>query len=120
MKLESGSMRLEIMAPGSGSAPATNRNAADVDESLYTGRFESVRSGEQTREAVETLNRAMDAAQRNLRFKLDEDSGRLIVQVVESVSGDIIRQIPNEEVLRMARRLGSGDALGSLGLERWT
>ena len=121
MKLELGSMRLETMARSGGGAAASEvRAAMPTVESLETGRFESVRPVEQSREAVETLNRALEAAQRDLRFQLDEDSGRVIVQVVEPASGEVIRQIPNEEVLRMASRLGAGDALRSLGLEQWT
>lgn len=112
-------MRLEtIVRSGGGPGAGDMRPVGRAVGVLETGSFGSPRPVEQTREAVETLNRALEVAQRDLRFQLDEDSGRVIVQVVEPASGEVIRQIPNEEVLRMASRLVTGDALGSLGLEQ--
>lgn len=114
-------MRLETIArSGGGPAAGESRAGARAVDALETGRFEAPRFVEQTREAVETLNRALEAAQRDLRFQVDDDSGRVIVQVVEPASGEVIRQIPSEDVLRMASRLGAGDVLQSLGLEQWS
>ena len=36
---------------------------------------------------------------------LDEDSGRVVINVTEATSGDVIRQIPSEEALRLAENL---------------
>ena len=38
-------------------------------------------------------------------FNLDEDSGRVVINVTEATSGDVIRQIPSEEALRLAENL---------------
>ena len=45
---------------------------------------------------------------REVEFRVDEDTGMTIVTVRETATGDVIRQIPNEEVLQLARRLESG------------
>lgn len=114
-------MRLETMVrSGGGPAAGEVRAAGKLVDVLETGRFEAPRPVEQVGAAVETLNRALEAAQRDLRFQLDDESGRVIVQVVEPASGEVIRQMPSEEVLRMASRLGAGEPLPSLGLEQWT
>lgn len=42
---------------------------------------------------------------KKLQFSVDEDSGRQVVTVTDKLSGDVIRQIPSEEVLRLARNL---------------
>jgi flagellar protein FlaG len=42
---------------------------------------------------------------RELEFHVDEASGQMVVSVRDSATGDLIRQIPGEEVLRMARAL---------------
>jgi flagellar protein FlaG len=39
---------------------------------------------------------------RSLEFHVDESSGRMVCSVRDAETGDLIRQIPNEEVLRMA------------------
>ena len=39
---------------------------------------------------------------RSLEFHVDESSGRMVCSVRDAQTGDLIRQIPNEEVLRMA------------------
>jgi uncharacterized FlaG/YvyC family protein len=39
---------------------------------------------------------------------VDEDTHITVVTVRQASTGEIIRQIPNEEVLQLARNLGSG------------
>ena len=46
--------------------------------------------------------------QRKLEFSIDEDSGRNVVKVIDSDSGDIIRQFPSEEVLKLSSVAKSG------------
>jgi flagellar protein FlaG len=36
---------------------------------------------------------------------LDDTSGRVVVNVTEASSGDVIRQIPSEEALRISENL---------------
>lgn len=43
---------------------------------------------------------------RGLEFVLSEQSGRVITKVIDRETGDVIRQIPAEEVLLVAERLG--------------
>ena len=57
------------------------------------------------REAVSDINNFVQNVQRDLSFNLDESSGRPIIQVVDRDSGDLIRQIPTEEVLAIATLL---------------
>lgn len=55
--------------------------------------------------AVAQINDFTQQIQRNLQFNLDEDSGRVVVTVVDRESREVIRQIPNETVLSLARSL---------------
>lgn len=43
--------------------------------------------------------------QRNLSFSIDEDSGVSVVRVIDSESGDVIRQMPSEAWVKMARQI---------------
>ncbi|MAX33354.1 MAG: hypothetical protein CME72_09875 [Halomonadaceae bacterium] len=40
-----------------------------------------------------------------IEFSLDEHPSRVVTRIVDRVSGDVIRQIPSEEVLRIAEQL---------------
>ncbi|MCU4674764.1 flagellar protein FlaG [Catenovulum sp. 2E275] len=56
---------------------------------------------------------------RQLNFSFDEDSNRSIIKVTDSDSGDVIRQIPSEDVLKLAQRIkelqtDAGEAIGVL------
>jgi flagellar protein FlaG len=44
---------------------------------------------------------------RSLQFSVDADSGRTVVSVRDSATGEVIRQIPNAEALRLAQRVGT-------------
>ena len=60
---------------------------------------------EQVLAAVTDMQDYVDAAGRNIQFQLDDDSGRMVVTVREASSGDVIRQMPSEEALRLAENL---------------
>jgi flagellar protein FlaG len=51
-----------------------------------------------------------------LEFSMHEESGRTLIKVVEKDTGDLIKQIPPEEVLELIARMG--DVLGILFDER--
>jgi flagellar protein FlaG len=48
---------------------------------------------------------ARSSVNRELRFSIDKDSGRTVVKVVDADSGETIRQLPPEEVLRLHEQL---------------
>jgi flagellar protein FlaG len=44
---------------------------------------------------------------RDVLFSIDSASGRTVVSIRDANTGDVIRQIPSEEALRLAQALGS-------------
>jgi len=60
---------------------------------------------EQLSAAIENLNRMMKESSRNLSFAMDEVVGGPVVVVKDASSGEVIRQLPNEVVVRMAHHL---------------
>jgi len=56
-------------------------------------------------QVVQQMNKYVQNIQRDLQFSVDGDSGMSVVKVIDSKSKEVIRQIPNEEVLIMARQL---------------
>jgi flagellar protein FlaG len=59
----------------------------------------------EVKEAVIKLNDFAQKMQRDLNFKVDEDSGKTVIKVYDRHSEQLVRQIPNEEALAMAKRL---------------
>lgn len=60
-------------------------------------------------QAVGRLNDYVQILSRDLEFSFDEQSGDTIVKVIDSESGEVIRQIPPEEILAISQALN--DAL---------
>lgn len=67
---------------------------------MSRGDMESVVS--QLKDYVQSMQRDMD-------FHVDDQTGRVVIQVIDSNSNEVIRQIPSEEILAIARHLA--DAL---------
>lgn len=65
---------------------------------------------------LEELSDMVQGRQRDLSFSVDDDSGRTVVKVINSQTEEVVRQIPMEEVLEIARRIESGEG-GMLELE---
>jgi flagellar protein FlaG len=56
-------------------------------------------------EKVTEINDMIRNIQRDLAFNIDEDSGKTVIRVIDSESGELIRQIPSEKVLAIATQL---------------
>jgi flagellar protein FlaG len=69
--------------------------------------IEAERMKKSVQEALSKLNEMMMTGGRSLRFVMDEKLGRPIIYVENTVTGEIVRQIPDETVLRVARGLES-------------
>lgn len=67
---------------------------------------------------VESVNEGLQLVQTGLRFKVDDASGRTIVNIVDKETDEVIRSIPSEDMLRIASRLREAiDAMsGGAGL----
>ena len=62
-------------------------------------------------QAVEELNRYVAGSRTDLRFAVDHEAGKVIVSIVDSESGQVLRQMPSVEAMRIARYL-EHDRLG--------
>ena len=60
---------------------------------------------EALQQAVKEIAASMNLMQKGLAFNIDEDSGVQVVKVIDEQTGDLIRQIPNEEALEIAKKL---------------
>lgn len=68
-------------------------------------------------EAVTQINDYVQTIQRDLSFSMDDKSGRTVISVIDSGSGELIRQIPSEEVLALATILKDVSAESAVSQE---
>lgn len=55
------------------------------------------------RAAAQQIDSYLKSIGREVEFRVDDETGTTVVTVRETATGDVIRQIPNEEVLQLAR-----------------
>ena len=66
-------------------------------------------TAEQVKEAVQKLNDYVQTVQRSLQFDFDEQAGKSIITVVDRDTREVIRQIPDELAIKMARNLNDDE-----------
>ncbi len=58
----------------------------------------------QVQKAMESLKQLIEArAPNSLSFSIDNSTGKTIVRITDAQTGEMIRQIPSEEMLEIAR-----------------
>ncbi|MVF21286.1 flagellar protein FlaG [Methylocaldum sp. BRCS4] len=99
-----------LAAAGSTGAVEQVSTVRAVPPALAAEAFASSgREGEKRQDevahAVRNFNEFFQMVRRTVQFSIDEDSGRTIVQVRDAETDELIRQIPSEEILRLAKHL---------------
>ncbi|PKM17375.1 MAG: flagellar biosynthesis protein FlaG [Gammaproteobacteria bacterium HGW-Gammaproteobacteria-15] len=54
-------------------------------------------------QAVDVVNQAVALEQRSLSFSIDDVSGRSVIKVIDYETDELIKQIPSEELLKVAQ-----------------
>jgi flagellar protein FlaG len=55
--------------------------------------------------AVEKIQEFVSKAASDINFSIDEDSGRTVVKVIDRETKEVIRQIPSQEMLDLAKAM---------------
>lgn len=55
--------------------------------------------------AISRINEFVQKIQRDLQFSVDDESGKTVIKVIDSESKEVIRQIPEEVLLEVARSI---------------
>lgn len=67
-------------------------------------------SSEEIAEAIEVVTENLKSFSRDLQFRVDESIGETVISVIDHDSGKVIRQIPSEEAVSLARHLREKNA----------
>jgi flagellar protein FlaG len=77
----------------------------EVQSVSVADKAKDAEKSDDLKQAVSQLNDFVQSMQRNLQFSIDKESGAMVVKVIDAKSEKIIRQMPSEETLRLARSL---------------
>jgi flagellar protein FlaG len=73
--------------------------AAEQKQAAKETSLETVRS------AAAAGNSIFQATNRNLEFQVDDSTKRVVVKIVDSKNGDVVQQIPSEDMLAFIKRM---------------
>ncbi len=59
----------------------------------------------QLKNALDGINKSLKQSSINLQFNVDTDTKRAVVKLVDSETGDVIRQFPTEDALAISRSI---------------
>lgn len=93
----------ELVNTTSQNVQTDNAKAKEIAEQV-------VQNIQVVRQAAKNLNDFAKSNQTNLNFSVDEGSGRTVITVTDTITGDLIRQIPAKEVLAVANLIREATA----------
>ncbi len=82
-----------VVAPGGADKMAGSDDTSNADQ------------GKQVRHVLQSINHTFDTLAIGVQFEIDPDYKDVIVKVIDKESGKLIRQIPSEDVVRIAKAL---------------
>ena len=87
--------------------PSVSQVTAVVETTGPSESAQATPSAQALNETVSRLNEAVQVVKRDLQFRVDDESGRTIITVLDSETEEVIRQIPPEQVLTLAKNIES-------------
>ena len=101
-----GSLLSNVKAP-SETTQVSDAKAVSKVASVPLPKTNVKESSQEMRDAAETamkdIQHFISSQARSVRISKDETSGHMIVQLVDPDTGEVIRTLPSEELLRLAR-----------------
>jgi flagellar protein FlaG len=86
--------------------PPANANSPAAAPPAGGGQADAgTASPAQVKAAVALANQQLDQTNRELTFVFDDKLGRMLVKIVDKRTNTVVRQVPSEEMLAMARAL---------------
>jgi len=83
----------------------TEQVNADIAEQRSASSQQMSRVKARLEEAIKTLNASSDRNPNKLQFSVDSVSNRIMVVVTDEVTGETVRQVPAEALLRIAHNI---------------
>ncbi|MGF1695884.1 flagellar protein FlaG [Vibrio kyushuensis] len=111
-----GAPNVSSRTEGNKASEINRRHVQSVEATIELVKQREKLNKQEREMMVEQMNDFISSINTGLSFRVDEQSGRDVVTIYEASTGDIIRQIPEEEMLEVLRRLRDQAARYSSGL----
>lgn len=86
---------------------STTSNVDAAQQPLPTAASVTKPDRAQLEAATKSVREFVEAINNNLEFSVDHDTGQLVVKIVDRVTKEVIRQVPSQEMLALAKALDS-------------
>jgi len=80
-------------------------NVSEIGQPMEADAADNEQNPGKLTQVAAELSDMMSMMRKGLAFKVDENSGQAVVTVLDRDTGDIIRQMPSEEALKLAEKL---------------
>ena len=103
-----------VQAPSKPGGPEAATGARQAESSQPTASQPPSDIGrEDVAKLADELTQMVQQVNRQLHFKVDDGTGKMVIQVLDKASGDLLRQIPSEEIVALQHRLAELQESGS-------
>ena len=93
-------------------AAATARVAeANKQANIKTETVTPVPSLMSMKQVVESINKQLQPTAGNIEFSVDQDSGKVVIKIVDKKTETVLMQIPSEQALEIAKYIGKFQGL---------
>jgi flagellar protein FlaG len=93
------------LARAAAQSPSSSPEAVKPPAASFEANEKVLISGEDLQAAIDQLNHQMQKMNRNVNFSVDSASGKDVVRVTDSNTGQTVRQLPNEDMLQFIRNM---------------
>lgn len=92
---------LRATAPAAAADPASLAGSRDRGQAISELQDHAVKLG-----SPSAVVHPPKVVQTNMQFSTDASTGRVVMQITDPASGEVIRQMPSEDMLKVARAVG--------------
>lgn len=91
--------------PSANAPPQASHAPKVIEHKEVHIQFDPAQERENLKQAVNMLNQQVQQTNRGLGFRMDEVLNAPVVTVTSAQTGEVVRQIPNEVVIRIAHNI---------------
>lgn len=83
--------------------PAAATPAAPIESPV--AKTEQHPSSAQLQNVVDSINKTLSQANKNIQFSVDSDTKKTVIKLMDTETGDVIRQYPSKEALAISQSI---------------
>lgn len=76
-----------------------------IKDQAATSTAKIAATPQELQEAVDSMNDFVSSLSNTLNFSIDKETGRTVVKVIDRATDEVIKQIPSEEMLAIAKAI---------------